>query len=105
MRTLIIKATEDVISWGKIEFARRCISDFMFGNKWLQYDESVKVKNVNGDIFTTFVFIDEDTEEEKYFVDIETMEKIVESDSFMEIYNIIYEVMNNLMSDYFKGLK
>ena len=105
MRTLIIKAIDDVITWGKIEFARNCIRDFMYSNKWMQYDESIKVKNVNGDIFTTFTFIDEDTEKEVFFVDIETMERIIEADSFIEVYNIVYDVMNDLMSDYFKKLK
>lgn len=100
MRTLIIKATENFFEFAKIDFARRCIRDFMYGNKWMQYDESIKVKNVNGDIFTTFIFIDEDTEKEVYFVDIDTMEKIVEADSFTEVYDIVYNIMNKLMSDY-----
>jgi hypothetical protein len=72
----------------------------MFSNKWLQYDENIVTKNVNGDIFTTFVFIDDDTEEEVFFIDIDTMERIVESDSFTEVYDIVYNIMNKLMSDY-----
>jgi hypothetical protein len=101
MRTLVIRPTENFFEFAKIDFARRCIQDFMYGNKWMQYDESIKVKNVNGDIFTTFVFIDDDTEKEVYFVDIDTMERIVSADSFMEVYNIVYDIMSKLMSDYF----
>jgi hypothetical protein len=100
MRTLVIRPTENFFEFAKIDFARRCIQDFMYGNKWMQYDESIKVKNVNGDIFTTFVFIDDDTEKEVYFVDIDTMEKIVSADSFTEVYDIVYNIMNKLMSEY-----
>ena len=104
MKTLIIKAIDDVISWGKIEFARRCISDFMYSNKWMQYDENIIVKNDNNNVFTTFVFVDEDTEKEVYCFNIETMENIIEADTFIEVYNIVYDIMNKLMSDYFRGL-
>jgi hypothetical protein len=100
MKTLIIKATKNFFEFAKIDFARNCIRDFMFSNKWLQYDENIVTKNVNGDIFTTFSFIDEDTEEEVFFIDIDTMERIVESDSFTEVYDIVYNIMNKLMSDY-----
>jgi hypothetical protein len=104
MKKLVIKATENIIAWGKIEFARRCISDFMFSNKWMQYDENIVVKNDDNNVFTTFIFIDEDTEQEVYCFNIETMESIIEADSFIEVYNIVYDIMNKLMSDYFRGL-
>jgi hypothetical protein len=100
----VIKATENVIAWGKIEFARRCISDFMFSNKWLAYDENIKTITTGDNTFTTFIFVDEETEKEVFFMDFRTMKKIVDSDSFEEIYNIVYNVMNKLMSDYFRGL-
>jgi hypothetical protein len=97
----VVKATEDVIAWGKLNFARSIISDFMFSNKWLAYDENIKIITTGDNTFTTFVFVDDETEKEVFFMDFDTIKEIVNSDSFDKIYNIVYDVMNKLMSDYF----
>lgn len=104
MKTLIIKATENFFGLAKVEFARHCIRDFMFENKWFAYDENIKTIITDDNTFTTFVFMDEETEKEVFFMDFSTIKEIVDSDSFEEIYNIVYNVMNKLMSDYFRDL-